>query len=93
MWDLIGNPKDRFSRDMAHIRKDLKFSGNKDWSKIHKKNFEKFDSLDVYLDKKKKRAEEITASVKKAKNILAEVQASVNKLKSHKTPTTENMVS
>ena len=71
----------------------MQLLGNKDWSKIHKKNFEKFDSLDVYLDKKKKRAEEITASVKKAKNILAEVQASVNKLKSHKTPTTENVVS
>ena len=67
--------------------------GNKDWAKIHKKNFDKFDSIDVYLDKKKQRADEITASVKKAKNILAEVQASVNKLKSHKTPARENLVS
>ena len=69
------------------------YIGNKDWAKIHKKNFDKFDSIDVYLDKKKQRADEITASVKKAKNILAEVQASVNKLKSHKTPTRENLVS
>lgn len=66
--------------------------GGKDWARIHQRNFEKFDSIDVYLNKKKRRAEEITASVKKAKNILAEVQASVTKLKSHKTPTGENMV-
>ncbi|XP_045187094.2 nucleolar and spindle-associated protein 1-like [Mercenaria mercenaria] len=62
--------------------------GNKDWDKIHKKNFDKFDSIDVYLNKKRKRAEEMTASVKKAKTLLSEVRTAVDKLKSHKTPDT-----
>lgn len=61
-------------------------AGNKNWEKIHKKNFEKFDSIDVYLNKKRKRAEEMSASVKKAKTLLEEVHSAVNKLKSHKTP-------
>lgn len=41
----------------------------KDWSKIHQKQFEKMDSLDVYLEKKRKRAEELGTSnqVKKVK--------------------------
>ncbi|KAL4237452.1 Nucleolar and spindle-associated protein 1 [Mactra antiquata] len=61
--------------------------GNKNWDKIHKKNFEKFDSIDVYLEKKRKRAEDMSASAKKAKTLLSEVHSAVNKLKSHKTPT------
>jgi len=64
----------------------LFYTGNKDWKKIHNKNFEKFDSIDVYLDKKRKRAEELSASVKKARTLLNEVHTVVNKLKAHKTP-------
>ncbi|WAR19348.1 NUSAP-like protein [Mya arenaria] len=60
--------------------------GNKDWQKIHKKSFAKFDSIDVYLNKKRKRAEELSASVKKAKTLLTEVHSVVNRLKAHKTP-------
>lgn len=69
------------------------FTGNKNWEKIHKKNFEKFDSIDVYLQKKRKRVEDMSASVKKAKSLLSEVHSAVSKLKSHKTPeTNENKV-
>ena len=60
--------------------------GNKDWKKIHKKNFSKFDSIDVYLDKKRKRADEMMESVSRAKTLLEEVHSAANKLKAHKTP-------
>lgn len=60
--------------------------GNKDWEKVHRKEFSKFDSIDVYLEKKRKRAEEMTASVKKARTVLHEVQEAVSKLKSKRTP-------
>lgn len=60
--------------------------GNKNWDKIHKKNFDKFDSIDVYLEKKRKRAEDLSASVKKARTLLSEVHHAVDKLRSHKTP-------
>ena len=39
--------------------------GNKDWSKIHKKEFSKFDSLDVYLEKKQQRKDLLSGSGKK----------------------------
>ncbi|KAK7480364.1 hypothetical protein BaRGS_00028411 [Batillaria attramentaria] len=60
--------------------------GNKDWEKVHKKAFAKFDSLDVYLEKKRKRTEDLTASVKKARTVLHEVQEAVTKLKNKRTP-------
>nr|KAG5685784.1 hypothetical protein BaRGS_019847 [Batillaria attramentaria] len=59
---------------------------NKDWEKVHKKAFAKFDSLDVYLEKKRKRTEDLTASVKKARTVLHEVQEAVTKLKNKRTP-------
>jgi hypothetical protein len=52
---------------------------------VHKKAFNKMDSIDVYLEKKRKRAEELTASVKKARTVLHEVQEAVTKLKSRRT--------
>ncbi|CAL1540959.1 unnamed protein product [Lymnaea stagnalis] len=39
--------------------------GSKNWTKIHKKEFSKFDSLDVYLEKKQQRMETLTGSAKK----------------------------
>ena len=53
---------------------------------MHKKEFSKFDSIDVYLAKKRKRAEEMMASEKKARTVLHEVQEAVSKLKSKRTP-------
>uniref|UniRef100_A0A2C9LLR8 Uncharacterized protein n=1 Tax=Biomphalaria glabrata TaxID=6526 RepID=A0A2C9LLR8_BIOGL len=40
--------------------------GNKNWTKIHSKEFSKFDSLDVYLEKKHQRMESLTGSAKAA---------------------------
>lgn len=60
---------------------------NKDWKKIHKKNFEKMESIDEYLAKKRKRNDDYTESVKKTKKILSDTLAMVDKLKSYKTPT------
>ncbi|BFZ11622.1 hypothetical protein BsWGS_14662 [Bradybaena similaris] len=39
--------------------------GNKDWTKIHSKEFSKFDSLDVYLERKQQRMEKLTGSAKR----------------------------
>ncbi|XP_059173300.1 nucleolar and spindle-associated protein 1-like isoform X2 [Physella acuta] len=39
--------------------------GNKNWTKIHDKEFSKFDSLDVYLEKKQQRMETLTGSGRK----------------------------
>ncbi len=48
--------------------------GNKDWSRIHQKQFDKMDGLDAYIEKKNKRTESITysvnASVKKARSAI-----------------------
>lgn len=40
------------------------------WNKIHKQQFEKMDSIDVYLEKKRKRMEGFNQSVKKAKIVV-----------------------
>ncbi|XP_025104948.1 nucleolar and spindle-associated protein 1-like [Pomacea canaliculata] len=61
--------------------------GNKDWEEVHKKAFAKFDSIDVYLEKRRKRTEELSASVKKARGIMQDVQEKVTKLKNRKTST------
>ncbi|XP_061173079.1 nucleolar and spindle-associated protein 1-like [Saccostrea echinata] len=60
---------------------------NKDWKKIHERNFDKMESIDEYLEKKRKRNENYADSVKKTKQILNDTLAMVNKLKSYKTPT------
>lgn len=60
---------------------------NKDWKKIHEKNFEKMESIDEYMAKKRKRNDDYTESVKKTKKILSDTLAMVDKLKSYKTPT------
>ncbi|XP_070179462.1 nucleolar and spindle-associated protein 1-like isoform X2 [Littorina saxatilis] len=79
----------RFAAFLAKRKEEQKKTitpGNKDWEKVHKKQFSKLDSIDVYLEKKRKRAEELTASVKKARTVLHEVQEAVTKLKSKRTP-------
>lgn len=40
------------------------------WNKIHKQQFEKMDSIDVYLEKKRKRMEGFNQSVKKARIVV-----------------------
>ncbi|KAJ8309282.1 hypothetical protein KUTeg_014156 [Tegillarca granosa] len=60
--------------------------GNKDWAKIHQKHFDKMESIDDYLKKKKQQREEVTASVKKARQILEDTKAAVSKLQNYKTP-------
>lgn len=68
------------------------------WNKIHKQQFEKMDSIDVYLEKKRKRMEGFNQSVKKAKiaansckeekeNIISSARESTGpKRKSHGKP-------
>ena len=41
--------------------------GNKDWSRIHQTNFNKMESIDDYLARKRKRTDTLSASVKRAK--------------------------
>ncbi|XP_071165025.1 nucleolar and spindle-associated protein 1-like isoform X2 [Mytilus edulis] len=64
--------------------------GNKDWTKIHQKEFEKFDSIDVYLNKKRKHREETNMSVKKARMLVEQTKEAIKRLKNHKTPAKEN---
>ncbi|XP_021361752.1 nucleolar and spindle-associated protein 1-like isoform X2 [Mizuhopecten yessoensis] len=61
--------------------------GNKNWTKIHKKEFDKMESIDVYLSKKRRRQDDFASSAKKTKTLLEETKAAISKLKSHKTPT------
>ncbi|XP_029638147.1 nucleolar and spindle-associated protein 1-like isoform X1 [Octopus sinensis] len=44
----------------------------KKWEKIHRKMFQKFDSLDVYLEKKNKRAQKLLTPARLAKQIVEE---------------------
>lgn len=66
--------------------------GNKDWTKIHKKEFDKFDSIDVYLEKKRKHREDTSMSVKKARLLVEQTKEAISRLKNHKTPAKENKV-
>ncbi|XP_064602758.1 nucleolar and spindle-associated protein 1-like isoform X2 [Liolophura sinensis] len=60
--------------------------GNKNWTKIHEKNFSKMDSIDVYLAKKRKRTQSITNSIKQAKEAASRAREAMAKLSNHKTP-------
>lgn len=54
------------------------------WNKIHQSQFEKMDSIDVYLEKKRKRMEGFNQSVKRAKTV---VDACKSGNRNSKTPT------
>ncbi|XP_015748735.1 PREDICTED: nucleolar and spindle-associated protein 1-A-like [Acropora digitifera] len=58
----------QFAKNLKSTKDDdhNKTPGNK-WSKIHKVQFEKMDSIDVYLEKKRKRREFFNQSAKRAK--------------------------
>ena len=68
------------------------FLGNKDWAKIHQKQFDKMDSIDVCLEKKRKRTESISASVKKARLLAEQTKAAVNSLKSCMSPNVNTLI-
>ena len=74
----------RFSEIVQYLCSHV--SGNKDWTRIHQKEFDKMDSLDVYLEKKRKRTESISASVKKARLLAEQTKAAVNSLRSYMSP-------
>ncbi|XP_050406105.1 nucleolar and spindle-associated protein 1 [Patella vulgata] len=77
----------RFTAFMAKKNEEKKSGGSTpDWKKIHKKEFSRWDSIDVYMEKKRKRAECLTGSLYKAQKLLEETQSAVNKLKNTKTP-------
>ncbi|XP_046859851.1 uncharacterized protein LOC124453139 [Xenia sp. Carnegie-2017] len=46
-------------------RKNKRLTTPRDWAKIHQQQFEKMDSLDVYLSKKQQRAKDLFHSGKK----------------------------
>lgn len=62
----------QFAKNLKSTKDDdhNKTPGNK-WSKIHKVQFEKMDSIDVYLEKKRKRREFFNQSAKRAKSVGA----------------------
>ncbi|CAH1793051.1 unnamed protein product [Owenia fusiformis] len=78
----------RFAAFLASKKQEQKpvTPGNKDWGKIHAKQFEKMDSIDVYLAKKRKQTEAITASLKKANITAAQAKNTIEKIKKNKTP-------
>ncbi|XP_072030870.1 uncharacterized protein [Amphiura filiformis] len=60
--------------------------GSKNWAKIHAARMEKMESIDDYLERKRKRTENLCASVKRAKIVAEEAKAAMETLKAHKTP-------
>jgi len=60
--------------------------GNKDWEKVHQKQFDKMPSIDVYLDNRKKRADDLLASVKKMQELKQNMKSALESLKKRKTP-------
>ena len=58
----------------------------KDWAKIHKRQWDKMDSIDDYLAKKRKRTESVTQSVKKLKLMTEQMRANLSSIKKPKTP-------
>lgn len=60
--------------------------GNKNWAKIHATSMSKVESIDDYLERKRKRTETMCASVKRAKIVAEEAKAAIETLKAHRTP-------
>ena len=60
--------------------------GNKDWGKIHQRQFDKMESIDVYYAKKRKRIESLSTSMKKVKMMTEQMRSALTSLKKHKTP-------
>ena len=56
-------PKPRFGQ----AAKKPSTPGNKNWAKIHASSMSKVESIDDYLERKRKRTETMCASVKRAK--------------------------
>ena len=70
---------------MSHYQSykpSLHVTGQQRWKKVHAKNFEKMDSLDQYLEKKKKRTELLTGSAQKARHLAEQTSSALKKLKS-----------
>lgn len=67
-------------------------AGNKDWKKVHNRNFSKMDSLSTYLEKRKQRQEALTNSTQKTKLVLEQTRSAIKKLKEIKTPPTISKV-
>ncbi|XP_033115856.1 nucleolar and spindle-associated protein 1-like [Anneissia japonica] len=61
-------------------------SATKDWSKVHKRQFDKMESIDDYLARKRQRTDELTSSVKKAKTLTERTKNAVENLKAYRTP-------
>ncbi|RUS76111.1 hypothetical protein EGW08_016142 [Elysia chlorotica] len=69
----------RFMAYLASMKKEAQQQqrpvtpGSKDWTKIHKKAFSKFDSIDVYLEKKQQRKDLLSGSGKRLNSALPKV--------------------
>ncbi|KAK3795515.1 hypothetical protein RRG08_064806 [Elysia crispata] len=66
----------RFMAYLASMKKETQQQkpvtpGNKDWTKIHKKEFSKFDSIDVYLEKKQQRKDLLSGSGKRLNSAVS----------------------
>ena len=59
--------------------------GNKDWEKIHKKNFSKMESIQDYMAKKQERNEQLSASMHKIKQ-MREKLSKCQGVRNYKTP-------
>ncbi|XP_071963021.1 nucleolar and spindle-associated protein 1-like [Antedon mediterranea] len=75
----------RFSAFLASKKKATS-SATKDWSKLHQKQFEKMESIDDYLARKRKRTEELSSSVKKAKTLTERTKSVVCAMQAYQTP-------
>ncbi|KAK3705052.1 hypothetical protein RRG08_059702 [Elysia crispata] len=66
----------RFMAYLASMKKETQQQkpvtpGNKDWTKIHKKEFSTFDSIDVYLEKKQQRKDLLRGSGKRLNSAVS----------------------
>lgn len=62
------------------------FVGNKNWEGIHKKEFNKMESIDEYLQRKRQRTESLTTSMKKMKVLSQQMRKVVDSVKTYRTP-------
>lgn len=60
--------------------------GNKDWEKIHAKQFSKMKSLDQYVAEKNARIDKMSASLKKIRQMRDTMKSNVESLKNYRTP-------
>ena len=60
--------------------------GNRDWEKIHQREFKRMEGLDSYVQRKKERSDNLTQSISKMRLLTQNCRFTVDSAKQYRTP-------